>query len=779
MTDLDDLAQARRDLQDLVLVGEQSVKRFYDSDQRVFAVTDDERKRGVEADPDQRSIRRITTTITCLEAMLDAPKRTWSVKDREWAEDHLASFTAAALASPDDWRSENAARVYCRVRTLGSMLRLQPDLTKDRANAKAVKDLLAQAWESREDNGASFGLREATEEEPSEWKGQAQERHYPPNAYLTYWGLLANAGAGTKAGVKEPLANAATDWLTRSLGIQIALASSGSRQADPQQLAWSLCGLVRFNGDRLLKSNSTEWELLHAGMRAFFDQQDDRGEWDRGEALFHYPKAGNAYCYVYETLGELLNLATTAEAAVPSARTLQVALRPYLPKLLITLERVKATRQLLEPAKPQGPAGWSSGHHPHRTSAESWATASVYRFMHALRRLFGNWANEEAKRMLGARRPRRDMATLADRGGTWSLGRGSAGAQLSTLFVHPIAMAEANRKAADPFLPDPDEKIFVDTQARSAMLFGPPGTGKTTLVEAVAGALGWDFIEITPAQFLDEGVDRVSAHADEIFRHVMELNRCVILLDEIDELVRKRGSESEPLERFFTTTMLPRLAKLWDLGRVLFFANTNGIADVDSAIRRSQRFDALVLVLPPGHAKKTTELAKRDLSVNVTEEAVNKILTEDRSDQVSTPLILGWYGLLRHDQLGPLAEDLKASIKDGKVDDDVLATHLQRYTKDLSQLDWEGRPGVDSGSPPDLRTDKAYERRDSRMEMFARLLDPDKDDDTAEPFAPVGLDVVETQTGRYVRMTPTPDDPEAWARQHHMVMRPDGVVGPK
>lgn len=768
MTDLDDLARARRELQDLVLVGEQSVRTFYDQTQNVFAVTDDERKRGVDAEVTKRKVRRITTTITCLEAILDAPEREWSEEDRDWARLELSGFSATALASPKDWKSENAAMVYCRVRTLGAMLRLQPTLTGDTAKAKPVKQLLAEAWSSREDNGASFGLREATEPNPKDWTGEAQERHYPPNAYLTYWGLLANSGAGP-AQVEPALATAATDWLTRSLGIQVALASSGSRQADPQQLAWSLCGLVRFNGDRLLKSNSTEWELLHAGLRAFFDQQDKRGEWDRGEALFHYPRAGNAYCYVYETLGELLTLATTAESDVPSARTLQVALRPYLPRLLVTLEQVKATRQLLDPAKPQGPAGWSSGHHPHRNSAESWATASVYRFLHALRRLFGNWANEEAKKRLGARRPRAGADALLERGGTWSLGRGSAGAQLSTLFVHPIVLAEAERKSVDPFLPDPDEKIFADSQARSAMLFGPPGTGKTTLVEAVAGALGWDFIEITPAQFLDEGVDRVSAHADEIFRHVMELNRCVILLDEIDELVRKRGSESEPLERFFTTTMLPRLAKLWDLGRVLFFANTNGIADVDSAIRRSQRFDALMLVLPPGDAAKRKAMADQGLTLQVTEEAVNKILTEDRAAQVSTPLILGWFGLLRYDQLKPLAARLAVEAgPGGEVSDEMLATHLQPYTKDLSQLDWEGRDDQDSTRPPNLRTDTAYERRDSRVAMVAQL-----HNDVPEPD---GLTVKPTAAGRFVPLTPTPDDPEQWAVGHKLALRADGVL---
>src|SRR5262249_43420206 len=160
------------------------------------------------------------------------------------------------------------------------------------------------------------------------------------------------------------------------------------------------------------------------------------------------------------------------------------------------------------------------------------------------------------------------------------------------------------RTSATSLVLDPDLPVIPGEGATSAILFGPPGTGKTTLVEALAGALDWPFIEITPAQFLDRGVEMVSARADEIFRHVMELNRCVVLLDEIDELIQSRTPTAEPVERFFTTTMLPRLANLWKAKRILFFVNTNDIIHVDPAIRRSQRFDAAVFVLPPGYRTK-------------------------------------------------------------------------------------------------------------------------------------------------------------------------------
>ena len=166
-------------------------------------------------------------------------------------------------------------------------------------------------------------------------------------------------------------------------------------------------------------------------------------------------------------------------------------------------------------------------------------------------------------------------------------------------FTQCCAQADKSERAARFWL-DPDERVSWRTIRPvppcclvHPVLARPDDRGR-------AGAIGWDFIEITPAQFLDRGVDYVSARADVIFREAMELDHCVVLLDEIDELIQQRTNEAETIERFFTTTMLP-LAKLWDARRILFFVNTNNIERVDSAIVRSQRFDAARIFLPPGY----------------------------------------------------------------------------------------------------------------------------------------------------------------------------------
>lgn len=802
MAQLEDFSAARVRVQDFLRVQRASIRFFWDNVDEVFFRTFADKEDAPTTRVKTEGVHRLTSTVTCIESLLEAPAS--DVRDGEaWTNAHgeqvLQDFMSHALTTTEGWQSDSAAWVYCRVRTIGCALRLLgANETWDAPRRNILKQLLTEAWKSRYDAGGSFGLRESTgppESNPA-LQQESGPRQYPANAFLTYWGLLA-ATLAEKEGLlpteedadseftSRRARNAALDWLRECLAAQVAFHFSGATFVDPQQLAWSLCGLVRFSSpSALANAVSVEHELLVAGLRAFFEQQK-RKTWETGAPLFHYANAGNAYAYVYETLAELVCLATSKEVPRSAADTLADLLKGYSVELMKALQHAEATGQSLDGIA----VGWSSGHHPHRNSPESWATASVFRFAQGLRRLVGTWSSDAAKVALGARKASGNEVTLNARGGTWNLGMGTAGSFLSTAFVHPVQRATAIFEPKSRVWLDPDEQILEQSQARSAMLFGPPGTGKTTLIDAVAGAIGWDFIEITPAQFLDRGVDYVSAQADVIFRQVMELDHCVILLDEIDELIHQRNAEAETIERFFTTTMLPRLAKLWEARRVLFFVNTNNIRNVDSAIVRSQRFDAARLVLPPGFASKREAMLHDGFTIDVSEQKVNDALL--RPEKVPPQDAgVGWLALIRYDQYDAVKRELrKRGASPRVVSAEELKASLSVVAKELNRLDWHednsddgdvDRPEDAVVPLPNVAELAGFQRTDARMIPWAFLDVPEAELSNVLNRLEVGAGGSKhtEHDGRHWVSVTDPDNPESWAAAHDLSLRPDGVLEP-
>jgi SpoVK/Ycf46/Vps4 family AAA+-type ATPase len=136
-------------------------------------------------------------------------------------------------------------------------------------------------------------------------------------------------------------------------------------------------------------------------------------------------------------------------------------------------------------------------------------------------------------------------------------------------------------------------------------LFGPPGTGKTSIATSLAREVKWKFIEIGPGDFLVNGMDGIFAQGDIIFQRLLLLDEIVVLFDEIDELVKNRSDdEKDKLSRFLTTYMLPWLQRLRDKQTIIFIFATNHIEVFDPAIKRIGRFDLIISVGPPIHEQR-------------------------------------------------------------------------------------------------------------------------------------------------------------------------------
>jgi hypothetical protein len=615
-------------------------------------------------------LRHLTTTTTCIESLLGCAPRQRPDYAMTLAED----FAKLALKRPPKkWKSEESAAIYCRCRTLPLVVRYLPRY--QRSLQAHIKTILHQL-----EGTDRFGLGEADPE-------RSQTFWYPPNAFHTYWFLRICEELETRFEIECAKLNSDFNldrrkeemllWARSGAGRQISLHSANSSSLDSDQLAWSLAILTRF--DPNIQSNLANQDFVREGFKSLFSKQTDAGYWQHGQPLFHYTLSGNAYCYVYETFTELLKAVLDREK---QGEFLRSALRPFA-KNLMDLWNYAEVTQIRLPAREKKSRdlkdiGWSSGHrigadHP---EAEGWATASVFAYAQALRRLIGVWTREEA--VTGLNRVSAFLTAeagqkIAERGDTWSYpGTAGVAQQLVTLFVNPTQTVEDHESL------EPDNEPIRKTHARSAILFGPPGTSKTTLARAVAGAIGWQYIELHASHFVAGGLPSVQRTADEIFQRLMELDHTVVLFDEIDELVREREVEPDAFGRFLTTSMLPKLAELWDQRKVIYFVATNHIEYFDRAVTRAQRFDVLIFVTPPAYhrkLKRVEELIRAmrggtEVKIELPIEQITQALSEldctehDKSFQDNKPeqkdtlpkeQILAKFILLRWDQLDELA----------------------------------------------------------------------------------------------------------------------------
>jgi SpoVK/Ycf46/Vps4 family AAA+-type ATPase len=210
------------------------------------------------------------------------------------------------------------------------------------------------------------------------------------------------------------------------------------------------------------------------------------------------------------------------------------------------------------------------------------------------------------------------------------------------------------------------------SQRRSALLFGPPGTSKTSLVEAVAERLGWPYLEITPSHFLQRGLEQIYVQANAIFEDLMDLSGVVILFDEMDALVQRREGGAERIDvtrQFLTTSMLPKLAKLHKKARVLFFMATNHQREFDPAIKRPGRFDLLVRMGPPTWEEKLRGLRKwlREKTKEDTDKEVDAVKTQLEAWGKEHTELRDMLSLFTFGEMNELMDHLRRTDPSGRV----------------------------------------------------------------------------------------------------------------
>jgi hypothetical protein len=232
----------------------------------------------------------------------------------------------------------------------------------------------------------------------------------------------------------------------------------------------------------------------------------------------------------------------------------------------------------------------------------------------------------------------------------------------------------------------------------SLVLHGPPGTGKSTLMEALAKSADVPLVEITPSDIMLGGAEKAEARARTVFEALAFLSDVVILFDEFDSILWKRGvgrGKHEGILQFLTPGMLPKLKNLNEKAgkrRVVFALATNRIGGLDEAAVREGRFNEKIGIFPPDVLSRAGRLWME----------VVRLLREqpDRRKRFS-------------------AKNRKPAEVDRKVDVEVqrlvalpkVAEAVEQVVKDaagvsmdrLGQPGWFTRPKADEKDKPDSR----------------------------------------------------------------------------
>lgn len=138
---------------------------------------------------------------------------------------------------------------------------------------------------------------------------------------------------------------------------------------------------------------------------------------------------------------------------------------------------------------------------------------------------------------------------------------------------------------------------------KGALMHGPPGTGKTLLAKATAGEAGVPFLTMSGSDFMEMFVGVGPSRVRDLFAQARSMSPCIIFLDEIDAIGRKRGrggfiGGNDERENTLNQ-LLVEMDGFANNSGVVVLAGTNRVDVLDPALLRPGRFDRQIVIDPP------------------------------------------------------------------------------------------------------------------------------------------------------------------------------------
>ena len=175
---------------------------------------------------------------------------------------------------------------------------------------------------------------------------------------------------------------------------------------------------------------------------------------------------------------------------------------------------------------------------------------------------------------------------------------------LNIRFSDVAGMDEAKEEVVEfvSFLKNPQKYQKLGAKIpKGALLVGPPGTGKTLLAKAIAGEAGVPFFSIAGSDFVEMFVGVGPARVRSLFEQAREKSPCIIWIDEIDAIGRKRSSHSRGNDEKENTLnqLLVEMDGFESTTNIIILAGTNRSDVLDQALLRPGRFDRQISVDAP------------------------------------------------------------------------------------------------------------------------------------------------------------------------------------
>lgn len=463
----------------------------------------------------------------------------------------------------------------------------------------------------------------------------------PAHPYVLYWaleGLCSGTSSEDATRFKSLLDSARSEYYRL-----VARAVGGTTEVDMFRLGFHAA---------LELEHRDDWDrdIARSALHVLEAKQHNDGTWAKRDRMWATERHGDAYGFTAELLTSLL-IATQREP------DLACILEPCLRRTVAWADRTKVavheegsspgSREAATPSTVPAGFVWATGLGAEAVDPQAWATAECYGFLYLADRHYARRSAELAVEVfdgslggIPTTLEKKDDSSLLKMVGDLHQ-PGEVPPKIADLLVDRVV---APLVAGHSYFGEYMLAARADRKdkRRSGILFGPPGTGKTTFIEKLAVFLGWPLIRLGPYHFLRYGTDRVPEAAAYVFEYLKVLDDCVVFLDEMEEFVRSRdarqsdtltegrplsiyearecctvdqtsrGNESGPSvefrQRLWTTVFLPLLQDLHDRANVLFFVATNYFERVDTAIARPGRFDFRLNVLPPSPRRKVDEV---------------------------------------------------------------------------------------------------------------------------------------------------------------------------